>query len=266
MLYISPSLVAALTSQGNLSRLGYAHIGYRTITDAATVTASSSAPGFPVSAIKNQLTYERWSPASAPATLTIDTGTPVLADYLGVAAHDMGSRNSTVKIEYSENGTDWTEILDVQPANDNAIMAIFEPVMAQHWRITVDKIVEIGVVYIERALVVPSCMYGGHTPGTLSRQTEIEPQKSVTGQFLGRSIVRQGRTTSYAWKHLGAEWYRAEFDPFVEAATTRPFFIAWYPKRFPNEVLYAWTTDDIRPSNMGIRDLMEVGFKVEAVV
>lgn len=265
MLYISPSLVAQIES-GGADPLSRARIGYRTVTRNATVTASSATTGFPASAIKNPLTYERWLPLSAPATLTIDAGAMVIADYVGIGAHTLGSTGATVTISYSENGIDWTDVLHAAPANDNAIMALFEPVLARYWRIHINRVAEIGVVYIERALVMQRSIYGGHSPGTLSRQTEIEPSRSVTGQFLGRSIVRQGFATSYQWSNLSAAWYRANFDPFVESALRNPFFIAWRPDRFPDEVLYAWCNDDISPTNMGIRDLMQVGFSVEAVL
>lgn len=264
MLYISPSLVA-LAGSGGTDPLSRARIGYRTITRDATVTATSEAPGFPASAVRHPLTYERWAPTVAPAALTIDAGAPVAADYVGIAAHTIGTTGAAVTVSYSTDGTAWTDVLQTQPANDNAIMALFEPVLARYWRIRIDRVAEIGVIYIERALTVQRSMYGGHSPGTLSRQTEIEPSRSVTGQFLGRSIVRQGFATSYQWSNLTAAWYRANFDPFVESALRYPFFIAWRPDRFPNEVLYAWCNDDIEPTNMGVRDLMQVSFNVEAV-
>lgn len=264
MLYISPSLVA-MAGSGAAEPLSRARIGYRTITRNAAVTASSAAAGFPASAIRHALTYERWMPTVAPATLTIDAGAAVSADYVGIAAHTIGSTGATVTISYSENGTSWAQVLQVTPANDNSIMALFEPVLARYWRLQIDRVAEIGVVYIGRALVMQRSMYGGHSPGTLSRQTEIEPSRSVTGQFLGRSIVRQGFATPYQWSNLTAAWYRANFDPFVESALRNPFFIAWRPDRFPDEVLYAWCNDDISPTNQGQRDLMQVGFSVEAV-
>lgn len=264
MLYISPSLVAA-SQQGGTGKLDHTHIGYRSLLPTSTITATSSAAGFPASAVANSMTYERWSPVAVPATISIDTGASSLIDYVGIGAHSIGSSNASVKIEYSDDGSSWTTALDVTPQSDNAIMLLMEQFMARYWRITVDRVVEIGVIYIGRALEIPVCGYGGHAPGVLSRDTTIEPQKSVTGQFIGRSVVRQGLVTSYRWRHLDPDWYRDNFDPFVKAAITRPFFIAWYPSRYPDEVIYAWTSKDIRPKNMTMRDFMQVGFSVEAI-
>lgn len=255
-----------MAGSGGVEPLSRARIGYRTITRNATVTATSEAPGFPASAIRHPLTYERWAPAVAPATLTIDAGALVTADYVGIAAHTIGSTGATVAISHSEDGTTWTDVLQTAPTDDKAIMALFEPVMARYWRIRIDRVAEIGVVYIERALAMQKGVSGGHSPGTLSRQTVIEPSRSVTGQFLGRSIVRRGFQTEYEWEYLDPLWYRANFDPFVAAAIRDPFFIAWRPDKYPEEVLYAWTDRDIAPRYMRIMPkLMQVRLNVEAI-
>jgi len=62
---------------------------------------------------------------------------------------------------------------------------------------------------------------------------------------------------------LDAQWYRDNFDPFVVAARAAPFFFAWRNHEFPREVGFCWTTDDIRPQNMGVRNLMAVEFNME---
>ena len=108
-------------------------------------------------------------------------------------------------------------------------------------------------------------IYGGHSPATLSRVTSVRPSLSETGQWLGATEVRSGYRSSYTWKHLTPSWYREHFDPFVaNNPRANPFFIAWRPDRYPDEVVYAWATNDIQPTNMGTgRGLMEVSMSVE---
>jgi hypothetical protein len=107
-------------------------------------------------------------------------------------------------------------------------------------------------------------LYGGHSPINLSRVTVSRSNRSEGGQFLGRYIVRSGFKTSAEWGHLTASWYRENFDPFVESATQYPFFFAWRPETFPDEVAYCWTDGDIQPANMGIKTLMSVGININA--
>ena len=107
-------------------------------------------------------------------------------------------------------------------------------------------------------------IFGGHSPITLSAKTEYRNSVSETGQWLGRSIARQGTETEYSFTLVDDLWYRENFQPFVESAKTNPFFIAWRPDLYPDEVAYVWTTEDIKPQNRGgSTRLMNFAFSVE---
>lgn len=261
---VSPALAAA---EAFTFPLTHARIGYQTFVPDSTLVASTEATGFPASAVALSMTYEKWKPTALPATLDIDAGTGVTASYLGIAGHTLGSTSATFKLEYSTDDVSYTEVDTVSPSDDTAILLLFDEVQARYWRLTItgSTIPEIAVVYIGEVLEMQRMIYGGHSPGTLSRQTDIRPARSEGGQFLGRSILRQGMATSFQWENLKAQWYRDNFDPFVEAARTQPFFIAWRPEDFPLEVLYCWTNSDISPTNQGVRDFMSVGFSVQGL-
>lgn len=267
VIVVSPSLVEQGDhSDGRGYPLNHARIGYDTLTRGAAITSSSEEAGWPASSTGNSMTYERWRPTAVPAWVAYDAGADVEVDYLGIASHTLGSSGATFALEYSANGSDWTTVETVEAADDRAIMLLFEPITARYWRLSVtEAVASVGVVYIGRVLEMQRGLYGGHSPGRLSRQTDILPNKSDGGQFLGRSIIRQGYATAYDWDNLTASWYRQWFDPFVESARKYPFFIAWYPLKYPDEVLYAWCNDDIKPKNQGQRDLMSVGFSVEGI-
>lgn len=267
---VSPSLVAQRElDPGNIGPddlLCHARIGYQTMTRNATVAVSSSAAGFPADSLKNSMTYDRWRPESVPAYVAFNQADAVEVDYIGIAGHNLYSVGAMITVQHSNNGVTWSTVAIMEPSRDGALMIQFEPVTAKYWRVSIDGgIPTIAVIYFGKVLVMQRGNYGGHSPGTLSRITDTMPNKSDTGQFLGRSIIRQGYGTSYAWSNLTANWYRQYFDPFVESARKYPFFIQWFPEKFPDEVLYAWTDDNISPSNMGVRDLMSVGFSVQAL-
>jgi len=270
MLVISPNLVRgggggrlAPSTERCIAFIGYDNYLYR----GAAVSASSQAVGFPASSVTNPLTYERWlaNPSDSDPTLTIDIGAQQDINYIGIGAHNIVG---DVVVESSPDGSTWSVVTGgTSPAGrSRAMMFIFNAVTARYWKIKLGAAAEIGVVYIGRVLEMPVRMYGGHTPGVLARQTNIRTNESVAGQFLGRSIIRQGYATSYTWNHLDPLWYRANFDLFVEHATQYPFFIAWNHNTFPDEVLFGWTTDDIAPVNMGVRGFMSVSMSVEAVL
>lgn len=247
--------------------LSHARIGYQTICTRDNVIASSQAAGFPAEDAVNVFTNEFWQPATLPATWTCDAGTGVDTDYIGIAAHTLGSTACSVTIEYSTDNTTWTHLNSFLPKDNRPVMLLYPTITARWWRFTLvgSTIPRIGVIYIGQSLQMQRAIYGGHAPLTLNRSTTIYNQMSEAGQFTARSITRQGNGTSFAWKYLRAAWYREFFDPFVLAARRTPFFIAWRPDKFPDEVGYVWTSSDINPSNMGVKDYMEVSMSVSGV-
>lgn len=261
---ISPSVVV-----NNLSvPLTHARIGYDNFVPGATVTGTTAEAAFPADAIKRQTTWERWKPTGTTnEDLLITPATSQDANYIGIAAHTLGSSGATVALAYSVDNVTFTTIETLSPADNSAIMILFTSVSAGYWRIRITSATSapnIGVVYIGKTLDMDRPIYGGHSPINLSRQTVVRPTESEKGQWLGRSVIRYGLQTSYDWENLAAAWYRANFDPFVKAARFRPFFIAWRPETFPQEVAFGWTSNDIQPKNSGTRDLMSVSVSMSA--
>ena len=258
---ISPSVVVNTLSQP----LTHARIGYDNFVPAATVTATSAEAVWPADSVQRENTFERWQPTSGNGSITIDNGTAKPADYIGIAAHTLGASSSMVTVEHSSDNSSWTTIETVSPADSSAIMVIFAEVTDRYFRVSVagSTAPQIGVIYLGVALAMQRAIYSGHTPITLGRRTVKRPTKSQDGQFLGSSTIRNGLQTGFAWKHLKAQWYRDNFDPFVKSARNKPFFIAWRPSKFPGEIGYCWSTNDITPSNMGVLDYMDVSMSVE---
>lgn len=257
MIYISDSLVITAITPLRNSR-----IGYESITFGKTPVASSTEAGFSALAPLYPTTYEYWKPSAMPATWAIDNGTEAMCDYAGVVGDIEGT---TIQVQSSNDNSTWTtEVEGV--ATKKVAMFLFQPVGQRYWRIRfVNGAPKVSVIYIGLALTMQRSIYAGHTPITLSRQTEYSNNMSEGGQYLGRSIIRNGVTTGAAYQHLTADWYRANFDPFVKAARERPFFFAWRPDAYPEEVGFVWTSADIRPQNTGPRDFMAVSFNMTGI-
>ena len=244
----------------------HARIGWRDVI--TSLTASSAASDAPVSSALSWQTYERWRPTSSPATLTA-TFDAAPIDYIGVAAHTL-SETDGVTFEVQVGGT-WSEVLPgviagMEAADNEAIMLL----MDRREGCTGVRISfaysgdapTVGKISAGLALTTYRPFYGGHSPAMLSRNTRKQPNVSEGGEWLGASIIRQGRSTSVAWEHIPANWYRLYFDKFVHHARRYPFFFAWNPSRFP-DCVYAMATDDVQPANMGIRDLMSVSMGIK---
>jgi hypothetical protein len=241
-------------------------IGYHTIATPGTITASTEADGFPASNMGNPSTALRWkaaeegSPPGPPAAdqyleVAITDIEPV--DYLAIAVHNMGSGQHVVSVEGSVGGSpEWFELVQESlQANDDPIVFRFTPqsltgvrLRIQPSQVTEPTVPYVSVMYVGKLLVLERGTHSEHVPINLGRKTRVMNGMSETGNFLGRVILSQSRSTSFSLKHLRQTWYRANFDPFVVAAQEVPFFFAWRPQAHPGDVGYVVLTSDVQPT------------------
>lgn len=230
-----------------------------------TVTASGTATDYFADGPTNSLTYEKWAADALTATWEYDHGSAAECDYCCIGAHTMGTNGNTLQIQYW-NGSSWSGLIPATAiTSDMPIMAIFPPQTRQRWRIQISTgtVPEIGVVKFGKALQMQRALYGGHTPLDYARQTIMRSNRSVTGEFLGRTKLRNTLATSYDWAHLKRDWLDANWKDFQLAIEEEPFFLAWRPGDF-SEVGLCYTDQIPVPTSMGIRDLFQVSLNVSA--
>lgn len=153
-------------------------------------------------------------------------------------------------------GPDWFELVQetILP-NDNPVIARFTPTSLIGIRLRMQPPLvasalrkTIAVVYIGKLLVAERGTHTDHIPINFGRGSRIMNGKSETGQFLGRVVLSESQAGSFALQRLRAVWYRTLMDPFIVESKTEPFFFAWKPQEFPNDVGYCWMTNDPQPS------------------
>jgi hypothetical protein len=244
--------------------LSHSRIGINNIARTGTVTASSAQAGFPASAAKNPLTYEFWRPSTFPAWWAVDAGAPVTVDYVGIGASK--TTGCTIGVEYSTDNDTWVAVDSAGSDSTPTMMFLFTPIIARYWRVTVSgSNASFGAIYIGKVLEMQRACYAGLSPINFNRTSVIRPNVSEGGQWLGRTLIRQGSEMSVGFRHLDYDWYKDNFDPFVDQARSYPFFFAWRPDNYPESVGYVWTSADIAPSTMGIRDLLQVDFSMQGL-
>lgn len=240
--------------------LNYARIGY----DNALTNGSASATNDDADAFNLLIpsTYDKWRP-TVDASVTL-IGTSKQCNYVGVAAHNFGTDGVTLKIEISNGGAN-TTIYDQLVLNNKALFIRFSESAYDRVIMTLTGVnaPEVGVVFLGLELEMMRPIYAGHRPSVLSASDKMSPQMSDGGQFLGKQIVRQGFETSADFQHLTSEWYRSEFQPFVDHAKTLPYFWAWNLLEHPEDIIYGWTNQNISPALMGIRNWLEVSFEIQ---
>lgn len=229
-----------------------------------TVTADGTNGDFAA----NDYTAQRWSLAAGANdwTLTLPAATDV--DTVFISAHNLSGR--TVVISTSPDlVTAYTTRATIVAPDNSTIAALFtdgagSAISARRININVSEGTGnvVGIIRAGEALQMQRPFYGGYSPIRLNRITEGQQSFSETGQWLGRTEKRRALSTSYNWQHLTADWYRANFDPFAQTLPLNPFGIVGNPSRMSEDVAWCWVQDDPAPSNMGVRDLMQVSLNV----
>jgi len=230
-------------------------IGWQTYTRGglpSAVTVSTETTEGPKDAPLRSDTAEYWLASAMPATYQYDTGAMRDIDYIALGAHTCGSVGATVTAHTSTDGSVWTAFGgSVFQTDDAPIMFIDEVRSTRHVRVTFTGATppRLGVLYTGKLLAMMRGCFVGHKPINLSRVTELRTTMSEGGHFLGQSYKRMGMRTSVTFQNLTGAWYRSDFESFVKAARKYPYFWAWRPYDFPNDVGYVWTREDISPTN-----------------
>lgn len=255
-------------------------IGYDSIVTATNVTASAESAGFPASALGNPLTYDRFR---APVTgdsqgkifLFVDAGAPVSVDYFGIAAHNLATIAATVTL-YGANeaglATTLTQFGTATPATDAPVMVLDTALTRRYWVLEIDagavtntSEIDVGVLFIGARMTFERCVRGKYKPLPYSRVTEFNVNRSMNGQFLGRTIQRKGFKSSIAFDMMTAAWVRSTFQGFVKAARVSAYFFAWKPDTYPGEVAFVDTADDIAAEYTGDRDRMSASWEMQGL-
>jgi hypothetical protein len=252
---------------------------YRNFVTAAGVTATSAEDDYPVSNLANPLTFPDagWRATSTAEQVLTFTITDIDGpDAAGIAAHNFGTAEIGVKVERYVDSA-WETLFDGMPASDAPLMWHFDKVSTAEMRITLasgNAPAQAAVVMIGPALVAQRRIWMSHTPITMGVTTTLVNGMSQAGDFLGTTVLGEYTSTTIDLKNLTPDWYREYFDPFVRAAKTLPFFFAWRPVDYPNEVGFCWLTGNPKPVNQRRRTsatgqdhgLMSVQLAVNGIV
>lgn len=252
-------------------------IGYDNIVDAGLITTTTEDPDFPATNLANPATHLRWAglggSPSVDEYVTVNNIEIHDLDYIAIARHNLFTAQIAISVEYfdaSGSPQDWIELVaPVILPNDGPALFRFPKLGYSQIRLRLQSgsaAPTIAVVYSGALLVMQRRMYVGHTPINMGRSTMQASLRSISGNFLGRIVLGRKVATRASFQNLTPSWYRLYMAPFVLAAEEIPFFFAWRPSTYPNEVGYAWLTDDAIPQNQRSNGMMQIELSLEGVI
>lgn len=238
---------------------------FNSVLNASNTVASSAVAPFSVEGIFSTLTYEYWAFDDDNAQLDIVLNGGAFVDSLGIVFE--GLAGSEITVLSSPDGGFYNEVHKQRFVEDGANLIRFsQAVSANFFRITFEKTVPsyaiVRNLMLGRGVVFERCIMGSHSPAPYQRETEFLTNISGTGQYLGRSVIRQGVRTKFDFNMITSTWGRDQFQAFVENAIKNAYYMLWNPSRYPEEAIYGWTDEDIGISYTGDQNLMAASWKM----
>lgn len=242
--------------------------------DFEVTTIGTADDGYPFSNAANGKTFDFWRPGGAGAGFQIPVDPIDQPEYMGIAAHSLGSENAELELIYTAAGAD-RRVKHFNPNNDKTIGWLtgqtlgageVDPINAASWSIRqtgASLTGLVGVILLGKLLEVPSMIYEGHQPLRWAKNQDIRPRLSASGQHLGTTLYRYGKQTQVNIRNIPPMWFRDNEDSILSLAH-RPFFLWWRPDRYPEEVEYCWCNRDPEVRNTGPAGLMSLRLDVSA--
>lgn len=245
---------------------------YDNLVTSSNIAAGNSATGYPATNLANPATFLKWKANTTGAqSLTITlTGNTQHIDYIAIAKHNF----FTAGVDVTIRGNTGSGLVEIVPqfslGDDGAFIARFEA--DAYIAISIDLssgsvAAEAALLYCGTLLAAERNIYVGYAPMNLSRDSDAVAGFSENGNFLGRIEVNSSRSGQITLNNLTPSWVRSYLVPFLEEIKSRPFFFAWRPDTYPDEVVLAWQVDTNGPypSNSLPNGMMQVSMNVKAL-
>ncbi len=257
------------------------HIGYKTIVNAGNITATSEdLPDFGIVNIANTATYLKWKATSVVTDqgIVISTTPGTTIDYFAIAGHNLGSNGARLTLQRSVGSPGYEDIsVPITLSDDTVFINEFDSVAATGTGVSFRLLIEqsgspvptdppeIGILYVGEITKLPRKKYAGYEPPTLNRTTRVSTGFSEDGQFLGRVKRNQKLENEFTIDVIDPDFYRSVLDPFAIAAEEIPFFWAWRPATFPDEVALMWLMEDVGVTNTGLPNHVQFTLNMQGI-
>ena len=247
-IYISEGLYLSGELSGTDTDPNNPRIGYQNLLESGSIIADFEISDYPATNIQNPSTGEYWVSSNSVDTqyLTMQI-TPAKVNYFAIAGQDLDG--ATLKVQRRDDpGDAWSDVvLPVITANNEAIMWLFESVVTSaFWRLEIipnsSVPPRIAVIYIGEYLTLQRKVYVGHRPSNYAVNSTVTTNMSEKGQYMGRAVIAQDQDFSLTQINISPVFYRSYINNLRIHAITRPFFCAWRPAQYPDEVAFAWST------------------------
>lgn len=205
-----------------------------------TVTPSTEATGFAAINAMDGQTWTYWKPTAAPANWDLFPAAAQDVNYVGIAAHNIGTVGGTVFIQ-KWNGTAWVGIVSSQsPTDDSPMLFLFPTVNLDRIRVRITAAIPtIGVIMAGVATEFPQkASYVGAVPFDEAEQPQFADTISEGGHVLERFLLRKAVPAQMTIPVVDEPWARATLFPLSVHLQDAPAFFADRPADVAQSVVF----------------------------
>lgn len=232
------------------------------------VSADTEDPSFPITNIANSNLALKWkqdttdSPLALPDFITINCTGLGPINYIALAGHNFATANVTVQLLgssgdglgsplHQDSPPEGEYVTGYRPTDNGPIIFMFTEVEDAIFRLMLNSpgtiAAELAVVYAGQYTVMEEGIQADHTPLPLAKVHDNVLGQSENGSFLGRIMIGAWAQSQASFANMTKEWIRDELLDFLDFAAEEPFFWAWSPLTYPNEVAFAYLANDPQP-------------------
>lgn len=209
------------------------------LNDGTPVASTTAAGNFSVLNLRDWRPYTWWKPTALPATVTVDCGVSVSADYFAVYGHDLFTGGCTIEVRRSTDNFAASNVLvsSKTPANNDPFAQEFTSVSSRYWRLNITGTTapSIAIAAIGAGLTMPRRLNAGLD--VLGRQVVGATNKSEKGHPLGKVITFEEWRKTLSWTGLTWSWLRSTWIPAWESHLRgSPYLFAWDITDNPGEI------------------------------
>lgn len=236
--------------------------------DDGTPAASTTATGYNVLNLRDWRPYTAWKPTALPATITVDCGSAVAADYWLIYGHDLFTNGNTIALRASTDNFAASDVLidSFVPSSNANFVRHFASASYRYWRFRISggTAPTINIASVGVAFDIPIYLTSGFDP--LGREPQGALNRSETGNPLGRTVQWEKWSQALQFDTLTWTWVRASWEPAWEAhLRDDPFIFQWDVTNHPTEIYLATIEGGFRaPHTQG--GYTSLSFQVSAVV
>lgn len=255
-----------VVESGNRPTVNNPIVGWNTQIEFGSIAADYEDADYPVANLVNAETHLLWKSTSTnDQYLTVASASGDIVDYFAVARHNFGTGLVAVSFEI-DIGYGYEEVsAPYTPEDDDPLMFMLPASSPVAFRVKLapDSVIpQAAVLYVGHSLVLPHRIYRDFNPLRLAVTSEVENGRSEQGEFLGRVAITERRSARLSLQNLPPRYYRTDIDPFVERSRLYPFFFAWRPGTYPEDVALCWTNSSPIPTNQRSNGMMRVDMDI----